>query len=100
MTKDKNFNKIAIFEGSEIRKEILDDEWVFSIVDVIQVLTDSINPNDYWYRMKQRVKLEDGLELSTFCRQLKLISSDGKKYLTDVANTEAIFRIIQSSQLL
>lgn len=61
-----------------------------------QVLTDSANPRDYWYKMKIRVKNEDEAELSTFCRQLKLESSDGKKYNTDCANTESIFRIIQS----
>ena len=66
------------------------------MVDVISALTDSLNSNDYWYRMKVRVKDEDGIELSTICRQLKLESSDGKKYETDCANTEGIFRIIQS----
>jgi len=66
------------------------------VVDVVSVLTDSVNPRDYWYKMKIRVKDEDGLELSTLCRQLKLESPDGKKYETDCANTEGIFRIIQS----
>src|SRR5476651_627950 len=88
--------KIAIFKGKGIRKIIHDNEWWFSVVDVIEVLTDSVNPRDYWYRMKIRVKDEDGIELSTICRQLKLESSDGKKYETDCANTEGMFRIIQS----
>ena len=92
--------KIAIFKGKEIRKTIHNNEWWFSVVDVIEVLTDSADPNDYpndyWYRMKIRVKGEDGFELSTICRQLKLESADGKKYQTDCANTEGIFRIIQS----
>lgn len=88
--------KIAIFRNKEIRKTIYQNEWWFSVVDVIQALTDSVNSNDYWYKMKIRVKSEDGVELSTFCRQLKLVSSDGKKYSTDCANTEGIFRIIQS----
>lgn len=65
-------------------------------MNVIEVLTDSVNANDYWYRMKDRVRGEDGIELSTICRQLKLKSSDGKTYETDCANTEGIFRIIQS----
>jgi prophage antirepressor-like protein len=88
--------KIALFRGKEIRKTIHNSEWWFSVVDVIEVLTDSVNPRDYWFKMKIRVKSEDGIELSTNCRQLKLESSDGKKYETDCANTEGIFRIIQS----
>ncbi|MFA6106296.1 MAG: Bro-N domain-containing protein [Patescibacteria group bacterium] len=88
--------KIALFKGKEIRKTIHNNEWWFSVVDVVGVLTDSVNPRDYWFKMKIRVKSEDGIELSTNCRQLKLESSDGKKYETDCANTEGIFRIIQS----
>ncbi|KKQ94696.1 MAG: Prophage antirepressor, partial [candidate division CPR2 bacterium GW2011_GWC2_39_10] len=89
-------NKIAIFQKKEIRRVEHNGEWWFSVVDVIEALTDSKNPRDYWYKMKIRVKDEDGFELSTICRQLKLESSDGKKYQTDCANTEGIFRIIQS----
>ena len=89
-------NKIAIFEGKQIRKIIFQDEWWFSVVDIISVLTDSLKPRVYWNAMKTRVKAQDGFELSTFCRQLKLQSSDGKKYSTDCASTESIFRIIQS----
>lgn len=88
--------KIAVFKGKEVRKTVHDNEWWFSVVDVVGVLTDSENPRDYWYRMKIRDKDESGVELSTMCRQLKLESSDGKKYETDCANTEGIFRIIQS----
>jgi hypothetical protein len=88
--------KLAIFKGKKIRKTIHNNEWWFSVVDVIAALTDSANPNDYWYKMKIRVKDEDGIELSTICRQLKLLANDGKKYATDCANTEGIFRIIQS----
>jgi DNA-damage-inducible protein D len=89
-------NKIVVFESKEIRRVWLEEEWYFSVVDVIEALTDSINPRDYWYKMKIRVKTEDGLELSTICRQLKLESRDGKKYATDCANTKNMFRIIQS----
>jgi len=96
MNKEIPTTKIAIFQKKEIRKIIYNNEWWFSAIDVIGALTDSANPNDYWYRMKVRVKSEDGIELSTICRQLKLKSSDGKKYETDCANTEGIFRIIQS----
>ena len=88
--------KIAIFKGRKIRKVLYQNEWWFSVIDVVAVLTDSANSRDYWYKMKVRVKDEDGVELSTFCRQLKLESSDGKKYSTDCANTEGIFRLIQS----
>ncbi|MDP8203708.1 MAG: Bro-N domain-containing protein [Candidatus Tenebribacter mawsonii] len=88
--------KIAIFKGKEIRKILESNEWLFSVVDIIEVLTDSKNPRDYWYRLKRREKESSGVELSTFCRQLKLESSDGKKYQTDVVNTENAFRIIQS----
>ncbi len=88
--------KIALFKGKKIRKTLFNNEWWFSVIDVIEALTDSSNPNDYWYRMKIRVQDEDGIQLSTICRQLKLESSDGKKYTTDCADTEGIFRIIQS----
>lgn len=87
---------LAVFKGKKIRKTIHKNEWWFSIVDIVSVLTGSANPRDYWYKMKVRVKTEDGVELSTICRQLKLESHDDKKYATDCANTEGIFRIIQS----
>jgi len=88
--------KIALFKGKKIRKTLHQNEWWFSVIDVVGALTDSIKPRVYWNAMKTRVKSEDGIELSTICRQLKLESSDGKKYETDCANTEGIFRIIQS----
>jgi len=88
--------KIALFKGNKIRKTFYNNEWWFSIIDVVEALTGSINPRDYWFKMKIRVKNEDGVELSTNCRQLKLVSSDGKKYETDCADTEGIFRIVQS----
>ena len=88
--------KIVLFKSNKIRKVIYQNEWWFSVVDVVEALTDSSNPNDYWYKMKTRVKSEDGIELSTICRQLKLPASDGKLYETDCANPEGIFRIVQS----
>lgn len=88
--------KIAIFQKREIRKQLHGGEWWFSVVDVIAALTESVNARDYWFKMKLRVKSDDGFELSTLCRQLKMESSDGKKYATDCANTEGIFRIVQS----
>jgi prophage antirepressor-like protein len=73
---------VKIFEDRKVRTHWDEqaEEWYFSVTDVVEVLTDSANPRDYWFKMKQRVKLEDGIELSTICRQLKLLSSDGKKY--------------------
>jgi len=88
--------KISLFKGKKVRKTLYKNEWWFSVIDVIAILTDSKNPNDYWYRMKVRVKSEDLVELSTICRQLKLGSSDNKKYETDCADIEGMFRIIQS----
>ena len=89
---------VKIFEGSQIRS-VWDnerEEWYFSVVDVIGSLTESNNPRDYWYRVKKRMSEEERSELSTFCRQLKLKSTDGKLYKTDVADMQGIFRIIQS----
>ena len=88
--------KIALFKGKQIRKTLYNNEWWFSVVDVVAVLTDSLNPNDYWYKMKIRVKDEEKIELSTICRQLKLEAPDEKMRETDCANTEGVFRIIQS----
>ncbi len=91
-----NDTRIAIFKKKEIRKILHGGEWWFSVIDIVEALTESANARDYWYRMKTRVSEEEGIELSTICRQLKLASSDGKKYETDCADTEGIFRIIQS----
>lgn len=88
--------KIALFKGRKIRKTLYQNEWWFSVIDVIEALTDSLNSNDYWYKMKIRVKDEGNFELSTICRRLKLIASDGKMRETDCADTEGVFRIIQS----
>jgi len=88
--------RVAIFQKKEIRRVIYKNEWWFSVVDIIEALTDSNRPSVYWSAMKARVKAEDGFELSTICKQLKLVSSDGKGYDTDCANTEGLFRIIQS----
>jgi len=95
MEEDNNTH-IAIFNGKSIRRKLVDNKWFFSIVDIVGVLTDSLDPNDYWYRLKLREKESSGIELSTFCRELKLIAEDGKLRETDCADTEGIFRIIQS----
>jgi DNA-damage-inducible protein D len=88
--------KLAVFQEKQIRKIYHNDEWYFSVVDVVAVLTDSVDSKDYWYRLKKRMSEDEKSELSTICRQLKLRSSDWKKYNTDCANTKGIFRIIQS----
>lgn len=88
---------IKLFEEKKIRT-IWDDEkekWYFSIVDVVSILTDSPNPRKYWSVLKTRLKKE-GSELTTNCSQLKMQAADGKKYLTDVADTEQLLRLIQS----
>ncbi len=98
MARQSKNKAVAIFEGKTIRR-VWDDEkelWYFSVVDVIEALTDSTQPSKYWTAMKVRVNSNDGFQLSTVCRQLKLESSDGKRYETDCVNTEGVFRIIQS----
>lgn len=90
-------NKIQLFEQRQVRS-IWDEEteeWYFSIVDVVGILTDSPNPRKYWSVLKTRLKKE-GSQLATNCSQLKMQSSDGKYYKTDVANPEQLFRLIQS----
>jgi len=88
---------IRLFEERKVRAiwDNEQEEWYFSIVDVISILTDSPNPRKYWSVLKTRLKRE-GSELTTNCSQLKMQAADGKKYLTDVANTEQLFRLIQS----
>ncbi len=98
MKTEKNKKQITFFSGKEIRRfwDEKQEKWYFSVVDIVSVLTNSDNPNDYWYKMKIRVKGDDGLELSTICRQLKFLAKDRKYYLSDAADTESVFRIIQS----
>lgn len=87
-----------LFEGSEIRSiwDSEKEEYYFSVVDVIDTLTESRNPNDYWYKLKKRMTEEEKSELSTKCRQLKMKSSDGKFYKTDTLDTKGILRLIES----
>ena len=87
--------KLVVFQDKKIRRIWHNDKWYFSVIDVVAVLTESKDAKDYWYRLKKR-ESEHIVELSTYCRQLKLPSSDGKLYLTDCANTKDMFRIIQS----
>jgi len=94
MTKE---SAIKLFEQKQVRSVWNDDDekWYFSIVDVVGILSDSPNPNNYWKVLKSRLKKE-GSQLVTDCNQLKMLSSDGKYYKTDVADTKQLFRLIQS----
>ena len=94
----KQETSIKLFESKKVRThwDEKNEKWYFSIIDVVEILTESINPRDYWFKMKLRIKTEDGLELSTICRQMKLKAIDGKMRETDVADTETLLRIIQS----
>ena len=86
-----------LFDGRQVRSvwDADEEKWFFSIVDTVSILTDSLNPRKYWSVLKTRLKKE-GSELTTNCSQLKMLSADGKYYKTDVADTEQLFRLIQS----
>ena len=91
-------DKVQLFEDQPIRTAWVEDEeeWYFSVVDVVQALTESADGRKYWNKLKQRLK-EEGSQLVTNCHQLKMRSpKDGKRYSTDVANTEQLLRIVQS----
>jgi len=89
-------NKLIAFENKKIRRIWHEDQWWFSVVDVVAVLTDSKDAGAYWRKLKQRLKTDEESEVVTNCHALKLEASDGKKYATDCGNTETMFRIIQS----
>ncbi len=90
----KELIKLAVFQGKEIRRIIHEGEWWFAVVDVIDVLTESPTPRQYWGKVKKREFTD--LQLSPVWVQLKLTAADGKKYATDCANTKGLFRIIQA----
>jgi BRO family, N-terminal domain len=94
MTKE---TAIKLFEQKQIRSiwKDEDEKWYFSIVDVVGVLSESVNPQAYWRKLKQRLK-EEGNETVTNCHGLKMEAVDGKMRLTDIADTEQLFRLIQS----
>ncbi len=96
MSKEIILTKIAVFKGKEVRKAIHNNEWWFSVIDIIEVLTDTDRPRKYWSDLKSKIKKEGYVEVSDKIGQLKLKSPDGKSRETDCANTETIFRIIQS----
>ncbi len=93
----KQQNAVQLFEDKKVRTlwDAEKEKWFISIVDVIAILTDSPNARKYWSVLKTRLKAE-GSQLTTNCSQLKMQSADGKFYLTDVADTEQLFRLIQS----
>ena len=76
-------NKIVLFQEKAIRRIWHEDTWFFSVVDAIGVLTDSLNPSDYWYQLKKREKKSAGVDLSTLCRNMKMPALDGKDRPTD-----------------
>jgi hypothetical protein len=88
-------SKLVVFQDKGIRRIIHNDEWWFSVIDICCILTGSLDAGAYWRKLKQRLKAE-GSEVVTNCHGLKLVAADGKKYLTDCANTKNMFRIIQS----
>src|SRR3989339_1253285 len=86
---------LVVFQGKKIRRVWQNNEWWFSVVDIVGVLTESGDARNYWKVLKYRLK-EESSEVVTKCNQLKLPASDGKYYETDCATTETLFRIIQS----
>ena len=98
MAEVKDNSSIQLFENQKIRTawDAEKEEWYFSIIDVISVLTDTANPRRYWSDLKRKLKIEGAVEVYEKIVQLKLLSPDGKKRLTDVASTEQLLRIIQS----
>lgn len=93
----KKDNSIVLFHKKQVRRHWDEDKelWYFSIIDVIKILTESVNPRKYWSVLKTRLKKE-GSEVATNCSRLKLLASDGKMRMTDVADTEVLLRLIQS----
>ena len=91
----ESHNALVVFQDKKIRRIFHNNEWYFSVIDVVQALTDSPNPRNYWNMTKIR-ESENGIEMYTYCVQLKLVAEDNKLRETDCANTKNMFRIIQS----
>ena len=96
MAKNDKIHNLVVFQNKKIRRIWHEDEWYFSVIDVIEVLTESSVPRRYWSDLKNQLENKEGFELYEKIVQLKLESSDGKFYATDCANTKSLFRIIQS----
>lgn len=85
--------KMIVFGAKQIRRVWHQDQWYFSVVDIVAALTDSDNPRNYWNMIKARERKQSNIQLSTLCVQLHLTASDVKTYKTDCVNTEAAFRV-------
>lgn len=96
MSDPMHSTKIAVFKGKQVRKTIHNNEWWFSVIDVVEAFTGTERPRKYWNDLKKKLVKEGYVEVSEKIGQLKLMASDGKAYLTDCANTETVFRIIQT----
>ncbi len=95
-TKKSSKNKMAVFQGKKVRRLFANGQWWFSVIDVVAVLTNSADARNYWKVLKHRLLKEGADQTVTNCNRLKLESADGKMRLTDCANTETMFRVIQS----
>ncbi len=89
-------NKIVLFQEKNIRRIWHHEQWFFSIIDVVGVLTDSTDPQRYWSVLKSRLKKQEGFDVTTICSKLKMVGLDGKNYPTDCSNTEGLLRLIMS----
>ena len=96
MNQSDKIHSLVVFQNKKIRRTWHEDEWFFSVIDIIEVLTESSIPRRYWSDLKNQLENKEGFELYEKIVQLKLESSDGKFYATDCANTKSLFRIIQS----
>lgn len=88
--------ELILFENNQIRRQIYNGEWFYSIVDIVGILTESNRPEKYWNDLKKKIEVERNYQLSEKIGRLKMIAKDGKMRTTDCANRETIFRIIQS----
>lgn len=88
-------NKLALFEEKEIRRTWYNEDWYFSIIDVVEVLAETDRPRKYWSDLKKKLILEGFIEVSEKIGQLKMLAKDGKRRLTDVADTKILLRIVK-----
>ena len=89
-------NKIILFQEKQVRRVWHNEQWFFSIIDVVGILSESTDPQRYWSVLKSRLKKQEGLDVTTICSKLKMAGLDGKNYPTDCANTEGVLRLIMS----
>ena len=89
-------NKIVLFQEKQVRRIWHNEQWYFSVIDVIAILSESIDPQRYWSVLKSRLKKQEGFDVTTICSKLKMQGADGKFYPTDCSNTEGLLRLIMS----